>query len=438
MKFETFNLGDLSFLVSLETGALRTSTYRGTELMRGAYVALRDEHWGTADIVVDRFHRTETAANWRATTTSPRRKMVWECSVRLEEGGFEYRGRGVVEGDLETRRAGLCVLHPPAMAGTACVVESPDGSRMRDEFPKHVSHRQPFWNVAALEWMHDDVPVRVEFEGETFETEDQRNWGDASYKTYCRPHAWPQPYPLKDGEVVEHAVRVRIGHPMAKPERLQVGMMLGGPEPLADWQLERLRSFRLDFLGATTERFAEAVRVAGALGIPIQLHARSAEFPADWEETNVDHLLIGLDAPVPSTRVPVVRTAWDNFTELNGAAPAMAGLAGLGFGLNPQVHAFDARSIMEIPTMAGFLADEAWGMAQGRSVVVAPIAFERGGRTGDPRFCGELCGDWTQATLKALRASAASRATFFATHGPGGVLTNDPNVILPVERAFQG
>jgi hypothetical protein len=437
LKFETFTLGDLSFLICLETGALRAATYHGEELIRGAYVALRDEHWGTADIHIEGFWRTSTEASWISTTVSPGRKMVWECSVRLETDGFEYRGKGRVLGDLDTRRAGLCVLHPPSMAGTACVVESPDGKRMRDEFPKHVAFRQPFWNVAAFEWMHGDVPVRVGFEGETFETEDQRNWGDASYKTYCRPHAWPQPYPLSDGEVVNHAVRVRIGKPMAKPTRLEVGLMLGGPQPVTDWQIDRLRSLNLDFLGATAERLAEAVRVAGALAVPIQLHARTEDLPAGWEEANVDQLLIGLEAPLPATQVPVVRMAWENFTELNGAAPSIQGLAGLGFGLNPQVHAFDARSIMEIPPMAGFLASEAWELAQGRSVVVAPIAFERGGRTSDPRFYGELGGDWTKATLETLCASPASRAAFFATHGPGGVLTDDPNVSMPVERALR-
>ncbi len=34
-------------------------------------------------------------------------------------------------------------------------------------------------------------------EGEVFEMEDQRNWTDASFKTYCRPLALPIPYRLE-------------------------------------------------------------------------------------------------------------------------------------------------------------------------------------------------------------------------------------------------
>lgn len=438
MKFESFAVGDLAFEICLETGALRGATFRGGEILRGAYVALRDEHWGTADVAVERFTRTDRSATWVATTTSPGRKMVWECSVFADPDGFEYRGRGVVRGDLETRRAGLCVLHPPAMGGTACVVTSPDGTRVRDEFPRHVKHRQPFWNVAAFEWMQGDLPVRVEFEGETFETEDQRNWGDASYKTYCRPHAWMQPYPLKEGEVVDHAVRVRFGLP-ATPSVLKLGTMLGGPTPLADWQIERLRGLSLGHLGALGEPevLREASRVARELGIPLQVHARSPLSSRALTGLEIVQVLVGLDDPLPETDLPVFRAAWDNFTELNGQPPSLDGLAGVGFGMNPQVHAFDARSIMEIAPMVGFLADEAWSLAQGREVVVAPIAFERGGRTGDSRFREELAGEWTAAAISSLKESKASRATFFATHGPGGILTDDPAVELPVERALK-
>lgn len=441
VTFESFAIGDLAFGICLETGALRGATFRGEEVVRGVYVALRDEHWGTADVFVDGFQRTESSASWIQVTSAPGRKMVWECAVTADSQGFEFRGRGIVWGDLETRRAGLCLLHAPSMAGTACVVESPNGARVRDEFPKHVKHRQPFWNVAAFEWMQGDLPVRVDFEGETFETEDQRNWGDASYKTYCRPHAWPQPYSLKDGEVVEHAVRVRIAAPAIAPTGLRIGTMLGGPEPLADWQIERLRGLNLGHLGTSAEPsvLREAARVARALGVPLQVHARGPlleEVP--WRGENVCQVLVGLDDAMPATDAPVFRAAWENFTELNGQPPSMDGLAGVAFGMNPQVHAFDARSIMEIPPMVGFLADEAWSLAQGKEVVVAPIAFERGGRTGDPRFRGSLAGEWTAAAIASLRRSKASRATFFATHGAGGILTDDPEVELPVERALRG
>ena len=45
-------------------------------------------------------------------------------------------------------------------------------------------------------------------EGDTFEMEDQRNWGDASYKTYVRPLSLPWGYTLAKGSRLEQAVQL--------------------------------------------------------------------------------------------------------------------------------------------------------------------------------------------------------------------------------------
>ena len=52
--------------------------------------------------------------------------------------------------------------------------------------------------------------VTCRMEGDTFEMEDQRNWTDASYKTYVRPLALPWPYTLAKGTQLEQAVRLSV------------------------------------------------------------------------------------------------------------------------------------------------------------------------------------------------------------------------------------
>jgi hypothetical protein len=52
------------------------------------------------------------------------------------------------------------------------------------------------------------LAVSCAFEGDTFETEDQRQWGDASYKTYVRPLALPWPYFLTDAEPFSQSVSI--------------------------------------------------------------------------------------------------------------------------------------------------------------------------------------------------------------------------------------
>ena len=56
---------------------------------------------------------------------------------------------------------------------------------------------------------HEPLPgVRVacRMEGDAFEMEDQRNWLDASYKTYVRPLALPWPYTIAKGEKLSQRV----------------------------------------------------------------------------------------------------------------------------------------------------------------------------------------------------------------------------------------
>ena len=69
----------------------------------------------------------------------------------------------------------------------------------------------PFQDIRALS--HEVTPgtwVTCTMEGDTFEMEDQRNWSDASYKTYVRPLARPWPYTLPKGEKVPQAVRLAV------------------------------------------------------------------------------------------------------------------------------------------------------------------------------------------------------------------------------------
>ena len=71
----------------------------------------------------------------------------------------------------------------------------------RREFPELIDPVQPMMDLRAL--THEPAPglrVTCRMEGDTFEMEDQRNWTDASYKTYVRPLALPWPYTLAAGE----------------------------------------------------------------------------------------------------------------------------------------------------------------------------------------------------------------------------------------------
>ena len=52
--------------------------------------------------------------------------------------------------------------------------------------------------------------MTITFKGEIFEMEDQRNWSDASYKTYCRPLSRPMPYLIAAGETVKQEIEINL------------------------------------------------------------------------------------------------------------------------------------------------------------------------------------------------------------------------------------
>ena len=54
------------------------------------------------------------------------------------------------------------------------------------------------------------LKVSCRMEGDTFEMEDQRNWTDASYKTYVRPLALPWPYVIAKGETIDQTVTLTV------------------------------------------------------------------------------------------------------------------------------------------------------------------------------------------------------------------------------------
>src|SRR5258705_338190 len=76
------------------------------------------------------------------------------------------------------------------------------------QFPDAISAHQPFMNIRALS--HEVAPglkATVRMEGDIWEMEDQRNWSDASFKTYGRPRDIPWPYTIPKGErVVQRAL----------------------------------------------------------------------------------------------------------------------------------------------------------------------------------------------------------------------------------------
>ena len=75
--------------------------------------------------------------------------------------------------------------------------------------PELISPDQPAMAIRTLS--HEAAPglsVSCRLEGDIFEMEDQRNWTDASFKTYVRPVALPRPFKVAAGERIVQSVTI--------------------------------------------------------------------------------------------------------------------------------------------------------------------------------------------------------------------------------------
>ena len=192
----------------------------GTEVLRGVDYPIRDADWATAP----RHVRDEEVGTGTYACRVDAGGFEGVFRVAMEEAGRVTFTLDLVAGtDVVVNRAAFVLLHPlKGVVGCPLRVRHSDGTTEETAFPTAVSPGQPVFDIAGLSHEVDGVRVDIAFEGETFEMEDQRNWTDASYKTYGRPLSAPRPFRVARGERVRQRVTLSVS-PAGE-----------GPRPAAD------------------------------------------------------------------------------------------------------------------------------------------------------------------------------------------------------------
>lgn len=483
----TLRAGPLSVL--LEAGQLRDLRWHGVEALRGIAWLLRDDSWGTAPLVLSDLRVEEGPdafrATWRLLHDGPAGGVAGSATV---EGRADGRLRFAVEArvvrDVVTNRMGFVVLHPDTAAGGALRVGHPDGSVEATSFPRRVSPDQPAFDILSLE--HAPAPgvtARIAFEGGVWEMEDQRNWQDASFKTYVRPLALPRPYRVAAGEVDRQAVVLTLsGQPADGPRdspsspirgvvpRLWLRLAEGHPIPSAV-PLPRLAHgliARLRVAGARppVEAAALARSQGWALAIEAVFPQRDPSAEARACVAALANLPVALllvcgerdfrtrpsgrdpdgEAPLAATLAALREAGWTGplgagtpafFTELNRNPPPASDLA--FFGGCATVHAADDRSVMETVGVLPAILESAEALLPGTPVLPGPLSIaptvtpygagftptDGATRTPmaerDPRHGALFGAAHLVATLAALAGRVAEAAPCLL-NGPSGLL----------------
>jgi D-apionolactonase len=200
----------------LENGQLRYVAFKGVEALRGIAFLVRDQNWGTYTPRIDSMWVKEEAGNftveYRAVCADANQRLRYAARIiGSNDGGLVFDAVATPDTNFVTNRAGFVVLHPAWLAGQKLKVTHVDDREEETRFPERISPSQPVFDIRALS--HEAAPglwATCRMEGDTFEMEDQRNWTDASYKTYVRPLALPWMYTLAKGSRHEQSVRLSL------------------------------------------------------------------------------------------------------------------------------------------------------------------------------------------------------------------------------------
>ncbi|MGD9508087.1 MAG: hypothetical protein AB7I59_02890 [Geminicoccaceae bacterium] len=202
---------------SLDAGNLRHIKVHGVEAIRAVSYIVRDRNWGTYNPEISDLTIEQDAGGFRVgyRAVCQDAQQAFAYTARIEgdaAGNLSFAAEGEALSDFVTNRTGFVVLHPvEGVSGAPVEVERVDGSVEHSRFPELIDPSCPFMDLRTL--THEPLPgVRVacRMEGDTFEMEDQRNWLDASYKTYVRPLALPWPYTIAKGGKLHQRVALTV------------------------------------------------------------------------------------------------------------------------------------------------------------------------------------------------------------------------------------
>lgn len=219
--------------LELDAGKLRNIAWQGIELIRGIDCPIRDANWATIGVEMSDEAVSQDDAGWSYFRTM--QSVDGALTGRFEakgsaDGAMSVEVSFTANVDYQTGRTGFTVLHPIAgLAGSPVQVTHGDGSKELSLFPELISPSQPVYDIAGLSYTIAGATAEISFEGEIFEMEDQRNWTDASYKTYCRPIGWERPFTIAAGETINQKILVTFsGEPQQSQSVDATGLKVSG------------------------------------------------------------------------------------------------------------------------------------------------------------------------------------------------------------------
>ena len=472
-------------------GSLWNISNGSEEVIRRIYLVFQDINWTSRPFEIKDEIWEVSDRSFSAKIKAQGSHDAKDLSVELEITGSEsgeitYGFSASTSVSFMRNRLGLCLLHPVAgLAGRDCELTKADGAIEKSKFPDAISPDQPFLNLSGISHQLQSGQVAtVNFEGEIFESEDHRNWSDASYKTYCTPISLPFPAQVSPGEVLSQKITISISGEHATSiskdesavitvgtkeiELPEIGLGLSeDPAHLIVSEYARfedlaIKHLRLSLNGDSRIRSTveQALLVTKELKIDLDL-AITADSPKQLQailqpiielKDQIRSFYI-FSASDKTTPLGFIQSAEEllgdkskiiggtdlYFTELNRNQSAVDFVDQVNFSINPQVHSFDDRTLIQNTATQKTIANNAHRIAKGKKVTIGPITLRPRYNPNatepdkdvsntplpssvDARQRTWFAEGWTAMSIRSLTESESiSAVTYFETLGWRGI-----------------
>jgi hypothetical protein len=228
----------------LEDGDLRYIRLGDREIVRRVCIAVRAVNWDTAHGIRSELNIDRGGDRFSVSYASRHclRDIAFRWLATIEgtaDGTITFSMRGIAEAPFEYGRIGVCILHPPATcAGRPYRAETPDGS-VEGLLPTLIEPQLKDRGVSlplfpwfsGLQIALDGVEVNFDLEGDRFGMEDQRNWTDASFKTYSTPPIRGRRHAMALGDILGQRVTISVSGPAVDEERARMTRVRGPVRP---------------------------------------------------------------------------------------------------------------------------------------------------------------------------------------------------------------
>ncbi len=475
--------------VAYHQGYLRYIKLGNEELVRMIYTALRDQHWLTASMIISNEQVVEDEHGFKITYQVTYRLNAIEYFANVEIIGSQddtisFHFMGTSNCDFLRNRIGICVHHPiKECIGQTVEIIQGDGSSVVAVFPQLIAPHQPFKNIQQLIWKTPgQVKASLAFEGDVFETEDQRNWTDNSFKTYSTPLGIPFPVAVKKGDGVEQkviltvsnanaidavvngepAAEIRLAFPAIGYAKIDDTLPLEHVELLNHIIIDHYRvEIRFDEDWENTLK--SAIEEAGLLHTKLELALFFDDYKNDYSQlkkvlnaTVASIIILQIKAVVPDQQVldfiiPLLKADFPSikigtgtdvfFAELNRNRITDERLDFVSFSINPQVHLCDDETLIENLTAQQYCIQTIRSFTK-LPIHISPVTLKPRGfpvLSVDKRQHTSFIANWTALCLKYL--AGAAQITFYEAIGKKGIInTNGPSPVyefLKIITAFK-